>query len=238
MARQYRDGFEGLAGASSWRSVAYHCVATTTPGLADADRVKLLRAAVGDDEGNIPAHMALLHEVHRRTDEVDDLRWYRDWLRRTERRQGDSPALRPLRARLLYTATAVSLNLTRFVDEAEARAGWAEARWSALRLVALLQAHQSDDFARRIRGPAAGLFHMATGAEPSAYVADWLALPDRSVVTDYNEACRLAHARCSSPGDAVDHGCVTQDRSRIGAGLRRSSATPSGTRAAGRPRAA
>jgi hypothetical protein len=193
MARQYRDGFEGLAGASSWRSIAYHCVATTTPGLPDADRVKLLRAAVGDDEGNVPAIAALLYAVHRRTTSVDDLRWYRDWLRDTERRQGESPALHPLRARLLYTATALSLNLTQLVDTAQAPAERAHARRSALRLVALLQPHQSDDFARRMRGPAAGLFRMATGDEPGAYVADWLALPDRSVVTDYNEACRLAH---------------------------------------------
>ncbi|MFE4833879.1 hypothetical protein ACFRAU_04260 [Arthrobacter sp. NPDC056691] len=79
LARNHH-GFEGLCGATDWRSLGLHCIATTGSGIAAEQETKLLGAALDYDAGNLPAEVALQHSLLRESTDAEALRNYADWL--------------------------------------------------------------------------------------------------------------------------------------------------------------
>jgi hypothetical protein len=77
---QNHHGFEGLCGATDWRSLGLHCIATTDSGIAEEQERTLLGAALDYDAGNLPAEVALQHALLRDKTDEKTLRIYADWL--------------------------------------------------------------------------------------------------------------------------------------------------------------
>ncbi|WP_395401934.1 hypothetical protein ACHMXB_00875 [Arthrobacter sp. UC242_113] len=112
-------GFEGLCGATDWRSLGLHCIATTDSGIAEEQKRKLLGAALDYDAGNMPAEAALQHSLFRESTNEKTLRTYAEWLlgratgiREDIRRRAKSAAgYMPLVYRIELTLLNVVLNL-------------------------------------------------------------------------------------------------------------------------------
>ena len=112
-------GFEGLCGATDWRSLGLHCIATTDSGIAEEQKRKLLGAALDYDAGNMPAEAALQHSLFRENTKEETLRTYAKWLlgratgiRQDIKRGAKSAAgYMPLLYRIELTLLNVVLNL-------------------------------------------------------------------------------------------------------------------------------
>ncbi|RNE62590.1 hypothetical protein [Cryobacterium tepidiphilum] len=77
---QHHDGFDALCGATDWRSIGLHSLATTDYKNNREAARQLLTRAVDFDSANRPALVALQHALHREAHEVDELRRYGEWL--------------------------------------------------------------------------------------------------------------------------------------------------------------
>ncbi len=119
--------FAGLVGATEWRSVGLHYVATSNAADRSPDQKKALHhEAVRSDPENLLAQIGLQHARYRRSENVGELRLYALWLWRVSHRLdpdfgGPLPSgleplrshrgqLAALRVRALVGATAVALN--------------------------------------------------------------------------------------------------------------------------------
>lgn len=78
------DGFEGLCGASDWRSVGLQYIATTDYEVNDKEAVPLLAAAMEYDPRNRGADLALHHHQYRQSHKKEELRFYVEWLKKQE----------------------------------------------------------------------------------------------------------------------------------------------------------
>jgi hypothetical protein len=126
LATTYPKDFEGLAGASRWRSIGWQYSAEHESKTSDGLRLELLTKAVDLDPGNRPAQVALWHERYRGSQDLHELGLYARWLLDQAsalaaqrpapssawsiNTQSVSRSLQPLAARILFTATVVSLN--------------------------------------------------------------------------------------------------------------------------------
>ncbi|WP_353708578.1 hypothetical protein ABRQ22_03375 [Cellulosimicrobium sp. ES-005] len=126
LARAYPTEFDGLAGATDWRSLGLHYVATTDLRRDEAAQREALAQAVDLDPGNWLAQLAYRNVLHRHETRPDVIRAYRTWL--THHLSGPAasgyattpgettPALGPdtrytsLRLRALYTRAALAVN--------------------------------------------------------------------------------------------------------------------------------
>ena len=72
----------GLYGATSWRSVGYHALATSEPLKGTPLEEKLLLLAVDDDPHHLAAQVALRQTWWRKTASSEDLLKYADWVTR------------------------------------------------------------------------------------------------------------------------------------------------------------
>lgn len=118
LARKHH-GFDGLCGATDWRSLGLHCIATTDSGMAEDQKRKLLGAALDYDAGNMPAEVALQHSLFREDTNEKTLRIYAEWLLgratgiRADIRRGtkSEAGYKPLLYRIELTLLNVVLNL-------------------------------------------------------------------------------------------------------------------------------
>ena len=114
---KHHHGFEGLCGATDWRSLGLHCVATADLRGSDEARQVLARA-VGFDPDNMLAQVAYRHSIDRAATDKDRLSRYADWLSEVLTRVDDDgrPLLDgegrgELRRRVLHTRVATLINL-------------------------------------------------------------------------------------------------------------------------------
>jgi len=114
---KHHHGFDGLCGATDWRSLGLHYVATTDLRGSDQERQVLARA-VGYDPDNMLAQVAYRHSIDRAATDKDRLSRYADWLSEVLARVDDDarPLLdgegrRELRRRVLHTRVATLINL-------------------------------------------------------------------------------------------------------------------------------
>ncbi|MGN0113267.1 MAG: hypothetical protein ACI38P_16535 [Cellulosimicrobium funkei] len=107
---RHHAGFEGLCGATSWRSLALQYVAQSD--LTDApDREReLLARAVDVDPRNDLAQVALAHAEGRHHTLREDLDAYGDWLDRFVSRSEGRSGYRSLRLRAQYSRAATTVN--------------------------------------------------------------------------------------------------------------------------------
>ncbi|MGW9469041.1 hypothetical protein [Cellulosimicrobium funkei] len=107
---RHHAGFEGLCGATSWRSLALQYVAQSD--LTDApDREReLLARAVDVDPRNDLAQVALAHAEGRHHTLREDLDAYGDWLDRFVTRSEGRSGYRSLRLRAQYSRAATTVN--------------------------------------------------------------------------------------------------------------------------------
>ncbi|WP_144680862.1 hypothetical protein [Cellulosimicrobium sp. TH-20] len=107
---RHHAGFEGLCGATSWRSLALQYVAqsdlTDTP---DRER-ELLARAVDVDPRNDLAQVALAHAEGRHHTLREDLDAYGRWLDRFVARTAGRSGYRSLRLRAQYSRAATTVN--------------------------------------------------------------------------------------------------------------------------------
>lgn len=105
---RYHDGFEGLCGATDWRSLGLYYIATTDLDGTDHQSETLARA-VDHDPDNLLAQVAWRHSLCRDSDRPDDLRTYVEWL--TENLPASGSAGRTaLRQRMLLSRAAATVN--------------------------------------------------------------------------------------------------------------------------------
>jgi hypothetical protein len=78
------DGFEGLCGATDWRSLGLQYIATTDYRANHKEAVPLLAAAMEYDPRNRTADLALHHHEYRQSHKQEELHFYIDWLKRQE----------------------------------------------------------------------------------------------------------------------------------------------------------
>lgn len=100
-------GFSGLGGATDWRSLGLHAIATTDLARDDAHAKHLLAAAVGQDRGNWLAQVALRNQMWREATKASDLDQYLTWLDAAAKATRDHPTIR---LRVLTTRALVAVN--------------------------------------------------------------------------------------------------------------------------------
>ncbi|WP_146617457.1 hypothetical protein [Arthrobacter globiformis] len=112
-------GFDGLCGATDWRSLGLHYVATTDTTMADERAKRLLGAAVDHDAGNMLAEVALQHALFRESTDKETIKTYADWLlgmaneirNDIDRRAKSAAGYTPLLYRIELTFLSMVLNL-------------------------------------------------------------------------------------------------------------------------------
>ena len=116
LANHHR-GFDGLCGATDWRSLGLHYVGTTDLQGHPEERQVLARA-VGYDPDNMLAQVAYRHSMDREATEQERLSRYVDWLSEVlthvdddGRALLDDVRRRELRRRVLHTRVATLINL-------------------------------------------------------------------------------------------------------------------------------
>ncbi|MFC8733058.1 hypothetical protein ACFT5B_11420 [Luteimicrobium sp. NPDC057192] len=110
LARAYPDDFRGLCGATDWRSLGLHYVATTDFQDDRAEQRRILARSLERDPGNWLAQLAYHNVTMRYGDDPDVLRAYRSWLTEVLRRRLGGPGERSLALRALYTRLSVDVN--------------------------------------------------------------------------------------------------------------------------------
>lgn len=113
LAQEHPSIKNGLAGASDWRSVGLHYIATTML-VADSQteqRQQMLARALDLDSGNLAAQLAYRHATDRKSTNPRVLIDYREWLKARERELVKSQlAQSALLLRARYMRTVVATN--------------------------------------------------------------------------------------------------------------------------------
>ena len=109
LASEYPDRFEGLCGATRWKSLGLYYLATNEL-LDKQDAAPLLAAAVQEDPSNKLAQVAYQHELFRTSTDPAELRSYSTWLVKALNVL-HSPGTQQLRRRVLYSRLVALINL-------------------------------------------------------------------------------------------------------------------------------
>lgn len=80
LATKHR-GFEGLCGATHWRSIGLHYIATTELDQQPDEAVALLAQALNADPFNLPAQLASQYYRYKKSDTEAELLTFTNWLR-------------------------------------------------------------------------------------------------------------------------------------------------------------
>ncbi|WP_409334193.1 hypothetical protein, partial [Cellulosimicrobium cellulans] len=107
---RHHAGFEGLCGATSWRSLALQYVAQSDLAHAQDRERELLARAVDVDPRNDLAQVALAHAEGRHHTLREDLAAYGGWLDRFVTRTEGRSGYRSLRLRAQYSRAATAVN--------------------------------------------------------------------------------------------------------------------------------
>ncbi|MFC9351476.1 hypothetical protein [Arthrobacter sp. NPDC057013] len=207
-------GFEGLCGATDWRSLGLHYIATTDTTMADERQKKLLGAAVDHDAGNMLAEVALQHALFRESTDKETIKTYADWLSRKalamradiDRRAISEAGYSPLLHRVEKTFLSAVLNLP--------PASWefhqlqSHARQVAERLVQELAPSKRypipAPLAQAMRLEAALAHHDLLDAKKSPDDLYIQALRSTAPHTAYNAACSIARNQGLAGKDEVE----------------------------------
>ena len=113
---RHHDGFEGLCGTTSWRSLALHYVATTDLRTDDARRPLLAAAAELDPSSDL-VQFALMHATLRESRDAGELEAYVAWLTEFASPVDEPrPGYEALQLRALYVRAAIAINHAFAVD--------------------------------------------------------------------------------------------------------------------------
>ncbi|MFD4994007.1 hypothetical protein ACFWI1_18210 [Cellulosimicrobium cellulans] len=107
---RHHPGFEGLCGATEWRSLALYYVAQTDLAATSEHKRSLLARAVSLDPANDLAQVAFANATARRDTTREDLDDYRRWLDAFVGRTEGLDGYRSLRLRALYSRAVVATN--------------------------------------------------------------------------------------------------------------------------------
>ncbi|MCR1982253.1 hypothetical protein NSA53_08390 [Cellulosimicrobium cellulans] len=107
---RHHAGFDGLCGATSWRSLALQYVAQSDLAAAPDRERELLARAVDVDPRNDLAQVALAHAEGRHHTLREDLDAYGRWLDRFVARTAGRSGYRALRLRARYSRAATTVN--------------------------------------------------------------------------------------------------------------------------------
>ncbi|MGB2556158.1 hypothetical protein [Cellulosimicrobium cellulans] len=107
---RHHAGFDGLCGATSWRSLALQYVAQSDLAAAPDRERELLARAVDVDPRNDLAQVALAHAEGRHHTLREDLDAYGRWLDRFVTRSEGRSGYRSLRLRAQYSRAATTVN--------------------------------------------------------------------------------------------------------------------------------
>ncbi len=221
-----RDGMaiDGLAGATQWRGVGWHYVATTDLSRTDAGTALLARA-VTTDPGNLLAQQALWNFRYRTSTNPAELRAYLAWLERFIEKEGLDPTtgrprtgLEPLVLRAMVSRVSVAINLGYLADDGTPVADFptAQARRAALGTEAMYaalvdtRAHVAVNAAPAAREFAQAIEHRVTilgwsatrqGVTPPVDPAIHEAV--RTPFEAYQAACYFASSQPLAPGPAA-----------------------------------
>ncbi|AOT02264.1 hypothetical protein ASPU41_01795 [Arthrobacter sp. U41] len=206
------QGFEGLCGATDWRSVGLQFIATTDFNDAE-DRCRMLLARATDfDPKNLLAEVALQNKMHRRSTDPRELESYAEWLWKKQSELGQrgrngklaSPEFASLLLRLRLTYLCVTLNL------ASSSAGYiigAEPRAVAHELMKSLKAPSPDSepLALQMRARAAVLcaaFDCPVTADEDFNTWQREGLESPAPYPAYSAACHYAREALRHEGSA------------------------------------
>ncbi|NPC42937.1 hypothetical protein [Nocardioides sp. zg-1230] len=185
----YGSGFDGLVGAQDWRSVGWQYAATTGDFKKD-QKIDLLSHAIDVDPENLAAQIAFRHELDRSSADDAVLERYVAWLyARVVEPKNAGTKCRPIRVRLLHTATAVTLNRRhQLAGEQKDQARRCGKELAGLLLAEVAELSVEDPFGRSLRPVAKVLHGIAYGYVPDAVVTSALG----STTLDYDLACLYA----------------------------------------------
>jgi hypothetical protein len=111
LARHY-SGFDGLYGATDWRSVGLGSIATSPDFVGTPRERELLADAVAFDPANVAAQVALRRALWRKSTQQDGLDLFAEWLK--DALEGQVPQepewWRPLRLRVLHMWAVACVN--------------------------------------------------------------------------------------------------------------------------------
>ncbi|KFF58846.1 hypothetical protein JF66_15445 [Cryobacterium sp. MLB-32] len=166
VSKKYR-GFDGLCGATEWKSVGLHFLATKVPVKND-EAIELLTYAVDDDPQNRLAALSLNWQLHRYATDPDEIQRHATWLLgQLDEIKDEVEGYEALRHRLVlnYLTSVCTLRSIPGHADAEQQAGM-----QALNLVAALH-HDESNLAKDMRHLAAvsvrRLIPHLTGAPPT-----------------------------------------------------------------------
>lgn len=116
---KHHQGFEGLCGATDWRSVGQQFIATTDCSSNAEYSCRLLASAMELDPKNLLAEVALQNKMHRRSTDRRELESYAKWLWDKQSKLGQpapgattpGPEVGSLLLRLRFTYLCVIINL-------------------------------------------------------------------------------------------------------------------------------
>lgn len=202
-------GFEGLCGATDWRSVGLHFIATTDAHLDDECRRTLLGRSVELDPKNLLAEVAFQNVMFRQSVNPESLRKYADWLKlKAEKISRDvEKGLKPaagymcLLYRIKMTYLSVVLNLPQTADHEKRRlhaAGVARALLNDLEL----NSHVPEPLAHSMRLHAVLAYHDLSG--PSVWAT--ISAPSKGSVNPIASWYEEAFSSIA-PGTAYDAAC-------------------------------
>lgn len=216
IARGYAaSDFAGLAGATSWRSLGLHYLATRDLRTPEAARKTFLHMAVNLDPQNLLAQVGLENERHRQSTEAAELRDYAVWLWRLAQRldpgwsgvlppgleaiRGARKELASLRLRVLYSATATALNHNSIATD------HLPAKLISDALTRQCGSLSSDKVPDGMAIAAQALARGAADAPGGGTLADLSGdLVLTSPKAEYNDACRLVQADlANNKGEAI-----------------------------------
>lgn len=206
-------GFDGLCGATDWRSLGLHYIATTDSTMADERQKKLLGAAVDHDAGNMLAEVALQHALFRERTDTETIKAYADWLSGKakamrddiDRRAISEAGYSPLLHRVEKTFLSAVLNLP--PASSEFHQLQSQARQVAEKLVQELAPSKRYSIpaplAQAMRLEAALAHHDLLDAKQSPDDLYKQALRSTAPHTAYNAACSIARNQGAAGIDEV-----------------------------------
>ena len=211
----HHQGFEGLCGATDWRSIGLHFIATTDVPASVAVPRLLLGRALDLDPQNLLAELALQNYLHRQATAASELDAYAEWLWRKHMELGAPPdaaggGVEKLKRaehaspllRLRYSYLCVVLNSMAARNDYSASD---DHRQVAHRLIGMLTQPPPEcgALANRLRQKAALVCgDLGYSATPDSWVAQALVSPAPS--TAYSAACHYARASRAADGPASD----------------------------------
>lgn len=202
-------GFDGLCGATDWRSVGLHYIATTDLRHQSEAEKRVLAEAVSLDPRNRLAQVAYYNALYRRATDATTLDAYQRWLNSlwSSLRFEESHDCATLRVRVAFTRAAVTIN-SHYAGGGAAPPALCRPISAVTDLATELDKLGEDDpFATRMRRAALGMLKLSLEPnltdDPHNRIEAWGRLPS-SPRSKYGDACHLAVQDVTDAGIAEE----------------------------------